>query len=253
MAPENLGSHVIPLLHAAGHDVRVLSRTVRDGGAHTAYVAGDLKTGEGVDATVAGVGTIRHLAGSAKGDDVKARRLIEAAIQGGHRPHVTYISVVGANRVPVRSGLDRMMFGYIAAKRSAEVQFEESRLPWTSLRATKFHDLVHQMIRGTVRLPFMPVFDGVSFQPVDAGEVAARLVDLAIGAHDGGACSRPSRVCGAQAHPREHEAARCGGRRLPGGREPHRGACRGFEDVVGLPRQQGARPGRVLTDEPMMW
>ncbi|MFD0742662.1 hypothetical protein ACFQ1L_13255 [Phytohabitans flavus] len=43
------------------------------------YVTGDLATGEGIDAAVTGVETVVHCAGSAKGDDVKARHLVRAA------------------------------------------------------------------------------------------------------------------------------------------------------------------------------
>ena len=66
-----------------------------------------------------GVETIVHCAGSAKGDEDKARNLVRAASRAGAR-HLVYISVVGADRVPVVSGVDRAMFGYFAAKRAAE-------------------------------------------------------------------------------------------------------------------------------------
>ena len=51
-----------------------------------------------------------------------------------------FISVVGADRVPVTSGLDRAMFGYFASKLAAE-RVAGSGLPWTTLRATQFHTL----------------------------------------------------------------------------------------------------------------
>lgn len=40
-----------------------------------------------------------------------------------------YISVVGADRVPVASGLDRAMFGYYASKRAAELVVAGSDCP----------------------------------------------------------------------------------------------------------------------------
>jgi uncharacterized protein YbjT (DUF2867 family) len=49
------------------------------------------------------------------------------------------ISVVGADRIPVVSGIDRAMFGYFAAKLAAERVVADSGLPWTTLRATQFH------------------------------------------------------------------------------------------------------------------
>jgi uncharacterized protein YbjT (DUF2867 family) len=95
--------------------------------------------------------------------------------------HLVYISVVGADRVPVSSGVDRAMFGYFAAKLAAERVVADSGLPWTMLRATQFHDLVLMVARQLAKLPVVPVPAGFRFQPVDADEVAARLVELTLG------------------------------------------------------------------------
>ena len=43
----------------------------------------------------------------------------EALAKRAGRPHLVFISVVGADRVPVVSAVDRMAFGYYAAKRGA--------------------------------------------------------------------------------------------------------------------------------------
>jgi len=93
-----------------------------------------------------------------------------------------YISVVGADRIPVVSGVDRAMFGYFASKLAAERIVADSGLPWTTLRSTQFHDLSLMTVRQMTKLPVVPVPAGFRFQPVDAGEVAARLVELALGA-----------------------------------------------------------------------
>ena len=53
-------------------------------------------------------------------------------------------------------------------------------LPGTSLRATQFHDLAVATVQQMVKLPVVPVPSGVRFQPVDTGEVAARLVELSL-------------------------------------------------------------------------
>jgi uncharacterized protein YbjT (DUF2867 family) len=179
-----LGRLVTPLLRAAGHPVRVLSRRGHEPADGIEYVTGDLATGEGVDAAVDGVGTIVHCAGTAKGDEVKAGNLVRAASRAD-APHLVFISVVGAERVPVVSAVDRALFGYFASKRAAERVVEESGLPWTTLRATQFHDLILTTARQLAKMPVVPVFRGVRFQPVDAGEVAARLVELALGAPAG--------------------------------------------------------------------
>jgi uncharacterized protein YbjT (DUF2867 family) len=179
-----LGRLVVPLLRDAGFTVRVLSRSSHEPAAGVEFVTGDLATGNGVKAAVDGVETIVHCAGTQKGDDVKARNLVQAAARSG-RPHIVYVSVVGADKVPVVSGVDRAMFGYFAAKRAAEGIVADSGLPWTTLRATQFHDLTLTTVQGMAKMPVIPVPSGFKFQPVDAGEVAARLVELALGTPSG--------------------------------------------------------------------
>lgn len=177
-----LGRLVVPRLRDAGCTVRVLSRHSREAGDGIEFVTGDLDTGEGVEAAVKGARLIIHLAGSSKGDEEKARNLVQVAARAGTGvQHLVYISVVGADRVPVVSGVDRAMFGYFARKLAAERVVAESGLPWTTLRATQFHDLFLIVARQMVKLPVIPLPAGFRFQPVDAGEVAARLAELALG------------------------------------------------------------------------
>ena len=139
----------------------------------------------GIDAAVDGVKTIVHCAGSAKGDDRKARALVRAATRAGV-PHLVYISVVGADRVPVVSGMDRAVFGYFAAKRAAEKVIAELGAALDhAARRRQFHDLTLTVVAQMAKLPMIPVPAGVRFQPVDSGEVAARLVELALGKPSG--------------------------------------------------------------------
>ena len=175
-----LGRLVVARLHDAGCDVRVLSRHEHEAAEGIEFVAGDLTTGEGIEAAVDGVETIIHCAGSAKGDEVKARNLIEAAIPAGIE-HLVYISVVGAERIPVVSRVDRAMYGYFGSKLAAERIVAESGVPYTILRATQFHDLVLNVAQQMAKLPIIPAPSGVQFQPIDAAEVAARLTELALG------------------------------------------------------------------------
>lgn len=177
-----LGRLVVPLLREAGRTVRVLSRSARESRDGVEFVTGDVSTGEGLDAAVRGVETIVHCAGSAKGDEVKAANLVRAAAGAG-APHVVYISVVGVDRVPVVSGVDRAMFGYFAAKLEAERVIADSGLPWTTLRATQFHDWIFMTLgqMAKIPLPMLPTWGGVRFQPVDSREVAARLAEIALG------------------------------------------------------------------------
>ena len=114
-----LGRHVVRRLRYAGSNVRVLTRRSHKSGDGIQSMTGDLATGEGIGPAVDGVETIVHLAGSAKGDEDKTRNLVRAASRAG-APHLVYISVVGAERIPVVSGVDRAMFGYFASKLAAE-------------------------------------------------------------------------------------------------------------------------------------
>lgn len=165
-----LGRLVVPLLRAAGHDVRVLSRHPHEPGDGVTYVTGDLLADEGVEPAVAGAGTVLHLAGGAKGDDVATANLVRAAARADVR-HLVYISVIGADRLPL---------GYFRSKLGAEEAVAGSGLPWTTLRAAQFHDLVLTMVRKMAKLPVVPVPGGMRLEPVDAREVAARLVELAL-------------------------------------------------------------------------
>lgn len=173
-----LGRLVVPLLREAGTPVRVMSRKPHPASDGVEYMVGDLATGEGVDAAVAGVRTIVHCAGTGRGDGEKAQRLVGAASRVG-APHIVYISVVGVDRVPVRSPLDRAMFGYFGSKLAGERVIAGSGLPWTTLRATQFYDLILIVVRGLSKLPVVPV-PGVRSQPVDPADVAERMAQLAL-------------------------------------------------------------------------
>ena len=165
-----LGRLVTPLLRDAGCKVRVLSRHSHESGDGIEYVTGDLLKGEGIEPAVDGAEIILHLAGGSKGDDEATRNLVRAASRAGVR-HLVYISVIGADRVPL---------GYFRSKLGAERAVADSGLPWTTLRAAQFHDLVLTLAQKMAKLPVIPIPGGLRFQPVDAREVAARLVELTL-------------------------------------------------------------------------
>ncbi|MFC1413193.1 SDR family oxidoreductase [Streptacidiphilus sp. N1-12] len=170
-----LGSHVVPLLREAGREVRVLSRHGRASADGVEYLTADLLGGEGLDPALAGVETVLHLAGGPKGDDLATRNLVRAAARAGVK-HLLYISVVGADTMPI---------GWFRAKLGAERAVAESGIPWTTLRAAQFHDLVLDTVGKMARLPAVPCPGGLRFQPVDAREVAARLAELTLGEPSG--------------------------------------------------------------------
>ncbi|MGN6794749.1 MAG: SDR family oxidoreductase [Streptosporangiaceae bacterium] len=174
-----LGRQVVTRLRDAGHQVRVLSRRARGPSEGIDFATGDLLQNLGIEAAVHGAQVIVHCAGSQKGDDLATANLVRAASRAG-KPHLVSISVVGADRIPVISSVDRMMFSYFASKRAAELVASGSGLPWTTLRATQFHDLVLKVTAAMAKLPAIPMPKGLLFQPVDSGEVADRLVELAL-------------------------------------------------------------------------
>ena len=194
----NLGRLVVHRLQDVGYDVRVLSRHRQKSAADIEFATGDLATGEGIAAAVQGTDVIVHCAGSANGDEDKARHLVRAASRNGTR-HLVNISVVGADRVPVVGRMDRAMFGYFSSQLAAERVIADSGLPWSTLRAAQFHDLILMVVQALTKLPIVLVPAGFRFQPIDAGDVADRLVKLATG--------RPLGLVPDVAGPRVYETA----------------------------------------------
>lgn len=175
-----LGTLVVDRLREHGHAVRVVSRRGAGPRSDVEYVTGDLDTGAGVEDALAGVITVVHCAGSQKGDGDKARRLVAAARTAGVQ-HIAYISVAGADRIPVRSRVDHAMFEYFAQKREGEIVIEESGIPFSTLRATQFHTLAFTVAEFAAKSPVIPLPKKMRVQPVAVEEVADRLVALAEG------------------------------------------------------------------------
>lgn len=169
----NIGRHAVPLLRAAGREVRVLSRHPRAAEPRIAYMAGDTVKGTGLEQAVEGIDTVLHLAGGAQGDDVAAQNLVAAARKAGVR-HLVLISVVGADSMPI---------GYFRMKADAEHAFEASGIPFTVLRVAQLHDFALPMVKVLSRLRMAP--RGLRFESVGVDEVAARLAELALGAPAG--------------------------------------------------------------------
>ncbi len=152
-----LGTHVVPMLRAQGAEVQVLSRSGGD-------ITCDLMTQvPQIDADV-----VVHLAGGQKGDDIATRNLLAAC---GNVHHFVYISVIGADTVPL---------AWLRTKLVCEEAIAASGIPFTILRAAQFHNLTLTMVRAMAKLPIVPV-PGMRLQPVDARDVAARIASLALG------------------------------------------------------------------------
>jgi uncharacterized protein YbjT (DUF2867 family) len=166
-----MGQRVVARLGSAGVGTRVLSRSGRSG-----TLLGDLSIGEGLDLAVRGAETIIHCASSpfrkARQTDVEGtKRLLAAAATAGVS-HLVYISIVGIDRAS--------SYPYYRIKLDTEQVIEGSSVPYTIVRATQFYDLVLMAIRLLERMPVMVVPNGFRGQPIDAEEVAERLVELAL-------------------------------------------------------------------------
>lgn len=165
-----LGRLVVAELRRRGAIVRVLSRRKVPG-----HLVGDLASGDRLDGIVDGVDSIVHCASDprTKGAEVRLMMNLVAAAHGRDPvPMLVYVSIVGVDRVPL---------GYYKEKLAAERVLELSTVPWTIQRATQFHDLILTVVTSASRSPVTPVLASTSFQPIDAGEVAQRLADLAEG------------------------------------------------------------------------
>jgi uncharacterized protein YbjT (DUF2867 family) len=164
-----LGRHVVERLGSEGLQARIFSRSGKPG-----TIRGDLLTGEGLEMAVEDVNIIIHCASSpfrkARQVDVEGTgRLLEAAAGVSH---LVYISIVGIDRAA--------SYPYYRIKLETERVVESSPIPYTILRATQFYDLVLRAMRFIDRLPVMAIPRGFLGQPIDAGEVAGRLVELAL-------------------------------------------------------------------------
>ena len=162
------GTPLVPALRRQGHDVRVLSR--RPGrGTHL----GDLTSGDGVAAAVAGATIVVHGASDTRrfgrADGRQTQNLVEAVRADGTARHLLYLSIVGVDALP---------FPYYRRKLACEAQVAAGGVPWTVLRATQFHELIAEVLRRMERLPLAPLPLDFRCQPVAAADVAARVAAL---------------------------------------------------------------------------
>lgn len=170
-ATGTLGSQVVSAALAAGHHVHALSRRDKDGaGGSVRWHRADLLEDSGVDAAVDGVDVVVHCATQGTGDkDVTSMQNLVAAARRASVGHIVDVSIVGIDRIPLP---------YYRTKLRAEQVLESSGVSHTVLRATQFHDLINTTFSMQRFSPALWAVRGVSFQPIDTRDVAARLVEL---------------------------------------------------------------------------
>ncbi|HEX2073509.1 MAG TPA: NAD(P)H-binding protein [Geodermatophilus sp.] len=171
-----LGQRVVDRLQGTGARVRQMSRR----GTGPGGVRGDLATGRDLAMALSGAEVVVHAASDSRGDpwqvDVAGTRRLVQAVDRTRLRHVVYISIVGVDRIP---------YGYYRAKFAAEQVLLASGLPVTLLRITQFHDLIDELLATARRGPVLPVPMSWRVQPVDVGEAAAHVAEVAAGTPTG--------------------------------------------------------------------
>ena len=151
------------------HEVRTLSRhpAARRNAGPIAFL-GDVSTGLSVPEAVSGVDVVVHLASGGMRPGARylevegTRRMLEAARGVGAR--FVYLSIVG---------VDRHRLPYYQAKLEAEKLIEAWPGDWIIQRATQFHPFLESLMRRNVLI----APDPMRIQPIDAAEVADRIVE----------------------------------------------------------------------------
>jgi uncharacterized protein YbjT (DUF2867 family) len=164
-----IGTKVVELLTAAGHQVVAASRGT----------GADVLTGAGLDEALAGAEVLVDVTNSPSfaDDDVLAffttstTNLVAAAREAGVG-HYVALSIVGIDDLPDS--------GYLRAKVAQEKLIVESGLLYSIVRATQFQEFAAAItasltVGSEVRAP-----DG-RIQPIAADDVAAEVADVAAG------------------------------------------------------------------------
>lgn len=168
-----LGKRVVNQLLARNCNVYVLSSqdspVVPD---RVKIIKGNLATGEGLQ-NLQDANIVIHCASNPKdpqSTDIAGTINLLQALDATKLRHFINVSIVG---------VDKTDYPYYKVKTAVENLISESGIPFTTLRATQFHDLVLNMIRsfeinnGNILVPA-----GMKFQSIDVNEVALRLAEL---------------------------------------------------------------------------
>ncbi|MEU4745697.1 NAD(P)H-binding protein [Actinosynnema sp. NPDC023658] len=166
-----VGRHVVEEVTRAGHEPVVISRS--DGV--------DLLTGEGLDEALAGCEVVIDVSNSPSWSREEVERffslgtghLVESSARAGVR-HLVALSIVGADVVDL---------DYYFGKRRQEAVVTAGPVPWTVLRATQFFEFAAQTLANESG-PVVTVPPMLS-QPVSTSDLAARLVEVALGEPQG--------------------------------------------------------------------
>ncbi|WP_329459751.1 SDR family oxidoreductase [Streptomyces sp. NBC_01497] len=159
------GRLVVDAVVAAGHEPRVLARSR----------GVDLTTGRGLEAALDGVSRVIDASNVTTTSRAKSVAFFEAA--AGHLLPALESAGVEHHVVLSIVGIDRVGFGYYQGKLRQEERVRESRVPYTVLRTTQFHEFAAQMLARGGPLAVVP---RMRCRPVAAREVADTLVRLVL-------------------------------------------------------------------------
>ena len=169
-ATGKVGSKVVQLLRAEGHDVVAASRET----------GADVLTGAGLVDALTGAQVLVDVVNSPSFEDdpvlkfftASSANLVAAAKETGVR-HYVALSIVGVYGLPDS--------GYMRAKVVQEKTITESGLPYTIVRATQFQEFAEAItgslvVDGEVRAP------DALIQPIAAADVSAAVAKAAVAA-----------------------------------------------------------------------
>ncbi|MBZ2196956.1 SDR family oxidoreductase [Occultella gossypii] len=169
-----LGTQVVHRARELGHHVVPASRRW----------GVDLSTGEGLAAVLASADAVVHTACNprrARLVDVDGTVQLLAAIASmATPPHLVYASLVGCSTSTAP---------YARIKRAVETLIEDSGLPATIVRSTRFHPSAAFLARATARAHRDA--SSAPARPVDPAWVAAELVAYALGRRPDGCVHAP--------------------------------------------------------------
>ncbi|WP_059020963.1 SDR family oxidoreductase [Mycobacterium sp. M26] len=162
-----IGTKVVAILRAAGHDVVGAARST----------GADVLTGDGLADALDGAEVLVDVTNSPSLEDqpvlaffTAASANLVAAARAAGVGHYVALSIVGVDGLPES--------GYMRAKVIQERTIIGSGLPYTIVRATQFHEFA-DMIVGSLLLEGAVHAPDARIQPIAAAEVAAEVADAA--------------------------------------------------------------------------
>src|ERR1700761_7731779 len=172
-ATGQVGRAVVTALRDGGHEAVELSRA---GGV-------DGLTGDGLDDALAGADAVVDVLNTPAADPAEtvgfftgtSDQLLAAEQRAGGRHHVL-LSIVNVDATPDNA--------HYAGKIAQEERVRNGPVPWTILRATQFYSFA-EMVAGWTAANGVAAVAPLLVQPVDVGDVAAVLAELAVGSPRG--------------------------------------------------------------------